>query len=114
MVSRIKELCKEHGITIAALQKELGLGNNAINRWDVNSPSVDKVMRVAEYFGVSIDYLMGRTETKETANKGGLPDDVAELITLMQSYPRVRSFVLRQISTYKAFLAPKSAEQEEN
>lgn len=41
---------------------ELGLGKNSITRWDENKPSVDRVQKVADYFGVSVDYLLGRTD----------------------------------------------------
>lgn len=48
------------GITVSALGVELGLGKNSITRWDENKPSVDRVQKVADYFGVSVDYLLGR------------------------------------------------------
>lgn len=63
MVSRIKDLCKKNKIALSFLEKELGLSQNSIYRWDKASPSFDKVEKVAMYFGVSIDYLCGRSET---------------------------------------------------
>lgn len=58
----IKQLCDEKGINLAILQRELGFSNNVINRWDKVTPGVDKLSKVADYFNVSTDYLLGRTE----------------------------------------------------
>lgn len=60
---RIKELCTQKGITISKLESDLGFGNSSIKKWEkVSSPSVDKIVKVASYFGVSVDYLLGRTD----------------------------------------------------
>ena len=58
MYERIKELCRTREITIADLEKTLGFGTRTIYNWTSHAPSVDKVIAVAEYFGVSIDYLV--------------------------------------------------------
>ena len=60
---RIKELCKKNDITIAELERTLGFGNSSVKKWkNASSPSVDKVVKIAEYFNVSIDYLLGRSD----------------------------------------------------
>ena len=105
MLDRIKQLCKENNTTITALNETFGWSPNAIGRWDKNKPSIDKVLLVADYFGVSVDYLLGRTEIKETASNGGLPEDVTNIIRLMRSDPRLKAFVLQQIQTYRTLLA---------
>ena len=63
MVERIKELCAAAGITLNRLEKELSLSKSSVARWDQNSPSIDKVQKVADYFSVSIDFLNGREKT---------------------------------------------------
>lgn len=60
---RIKRLCAKKGITIAKLESDLGFGNASIKKWEkMSSPSIDKVVKVATYFDVSMDYLMGRSD----------------------------------------------------
>lgn len=49
-------------MTIKALEEICNLGNGTIRRWDKNSPSLDKVKRVASFFGVTLDELT-REET---------------------------------------------------
>ncbi len=54
----IADLCKKSGISIAGLEKLVGLGNGTIGRWRESSPSIASVKAVADYFGVSIDALI--------------------------------------------------------
>ena len=61
LLQNILALCKERKISVAKLEKEIGLGNATIGRWGNSSPTVENVRKVADYFGVSIDGLMGRS-----------------------------------------------------
>lgn len=65
---KIKELCSEREITVTQLTRDLGLGKGTIEKWKLRVPSVEKVSAVANYFGVSIDYLMGITNIKKPAD----------------------------------------------
>lgn len=67
IVERIKTLFAESHITIASLERRLNLGNGTIGRWNTASPTVERLGRVADYFGVSLDYLTGR-EQREVIN----------------------------------------------
>ena len=60
MYEKIKELCKARKITIADLEQAAGLGTRTIYRWDINAPSFDKVVAVADALGISLDELAGR------------------------------------------------------
>jgi len=62
MVDRIKQLCNENDLTFNKLEITLGLGRGSVSRWDKNIPSADKLQKVADYFNVSTDYLLGRTD----------------------------------------------------
>ena len=54
-------LCSENGITKTKLERDCGFSQNSINKWAAQSPSADKLAKVADYFGVSVDYLLGKT-----------------------------------------------------
>lgn len=61
---RIRELANSKGLSLPNLEAELGFGNGTILKWDKSMPNTDKLSKVADYFGVSIDYLLGRYEDK--------------------------------------------------
>lgn len=56
----VERLCAENKISVSHLEKALGFGNGSIRRWDTTAPSIDKVLKVAEYFSVSLDELYDR------------------------------------------------------
>lgn len=60
LVGKIQELCKKSDTTQSALERELSFGKGTISKWDKSSPSTDKLQKVADYFHVSVDYLLGR------------------------------------------------------
>lgn len=62
IVTNIKQLCKQRGISIPKLEKELGFAHGSIYKWDTNDPGVDKVQRVAQRFGVTVDFLLSGYE----------------------------------------------------
>ncbi|MFE4511113.1 helix-turn-helix domain-containing protein, partial [Bacillus subtilis] len=56
---RVKKLCKDRGISLSRLEENVGFGKNSIYSWKQNNPSSDKLKKVADYFNVSVDYLLG-------------------------------------------------------
>jgi len=54
----INKLCEQNSTTFAQLEKELGFGNGTIRKWSESSPGIDKILKVADRFGVSVDYLI--------------------------------------------------------
>lgn len=69
LYDKIKELASEHGFSIRSLEEKLGFGNGTIRRWQTQTPGIDKIQKVADYFNVSIDYLLGRNQTPKDATE---------------------------------------------
>lgn len=65
LYENIKMLCKEYGITVAQLELDSGLTRGSVSKWPSTFPSWDKLLKVAEYFNVSIDFLVGRTNNRD-------------------------------------------------
>ena len=59
----VKELCKKHGITQAELEKRCGFSKGSISKWKAHAPTIGSLARVAEVFGVPVDYLYNGTYT---------------------------------------------------
>ncbi len=58
---RLKELREEKGLTQAQLAKEVKLSHSAIGHWETNHrvPNLDAVIKLAEYFKVTVGYMAG-------------------------------------------------------
>ncbi len=70
IVERIKELCRQKGTTMGTLEKELGLGNGSIRRWDEKTPGADKILLIADRLEVSTDWLLtGKNITEMTPDE---------------------------------------------
>ncbi|HBC2593264.1 TPA: helix-turn-helix transcriptional regulator [Enterococcus faecalis] len=70
----IKELAKQKKLSIRQLEMNLGYSNGYLAKWRVNTPNSDELSRIADYFNVSVDYLLGR-ELKEAPKKVDLSED---------------------------------------
>ncbi|MDA3733613.1 helix-turn-helix transcriptional regulator [Niameybacter massiliensis] len=60
--TRVKELRLYHGLSQSELSKILNIGNSTLSMYESNSriPGDDVKQKIADYFNVSIDYLLGR------------------------------------------------------
>ena len=70
---RLIDLRKNAGLTQEQLAKNLNISRDSVNSWENDSnnrfPAIDKLILLAEYFKVSVDYLLGRSEYTQIGNK---------------------------------------------
>lgn len=70
LIERLEIEAKKKGLTFNRIERELGLGNGTIKRWNDQSPRLDKLTAVARFVGVSLDYLVfGELQTESTPNR---------------------------------------------
>ena len=70
MVKIINELCQKNNISQNKMLNDCGAGTRTIqNILSGSSPSVDKIYKIADYFDVSVDYLLGRTDNPDSHKK---------------------------------------------
>ena len=74
-VDRIRELANHQGLSLPVLESKLGLGNGTISRWDKSAPNTDKLSKVADFFHVPIDYLLGRDDKFDISEILDAPDE---------------------------------------
>lgn len=75
----IANLCEKHGIAVTALEKELGFGRGYIGklRTKGTSPTAKKLQQIADYFNVSVEYLINGEEKE--GERYYLNDETAQL-----------------------------------
>lgn len=81
----IRQLCAERGVSIHKLEKDLGFGNGYINPKKVTHLSHERLLRVAEYLGVSVGDITGEETQKPTpvAGSGSVEDQLLSLFNLL-------------------------------
>lgn len=69
--TRLRKLIEENNISKNQLSEEIGVSRQAISQYCDGStiPNADKLLKIAEFFNVSLDYLVGRTENFTTDDK---------------------------------------------
>ncbi len=64
LLDRVKLLANEKKMTIAELERKLNFAQGSISKWSKQSPSSERLQKVADFFDVSADYLLGRTDKR--------------------------------------------------
>ncbi len=72
---RVKKLAIARKMSIAELERVLNLSNGMISKWGKSKPNSEPLSKVADYFDVSTDYLLGRTDLPH----GGLTNEQREM-----------------------------------
>ena len=71
MIKNLKKLRNDIGISQQQLAEIVMVSQQSINKYENHGvePDIDTLIRIADYFNVSLDYLAGRTDIKETVTK---------------------------------------------
>lgn len=70
-------LCNERKIAPTAVCKEVGLSNAAYTGWNEDSvPRQATLLKIADYFGVTVDYLLGKEDEKKPAEEAAGEEEV--------------------------------------
>jgi len=79
---RLRQLLEERELTQRDLAKRFGWGESTVAHWVAGSrePDLDTVEVLADFFGVTIDYLLGRTNTRTAILTPSIPDSWEETI----------------------------------
>lgn len=79
----VKDLCEKQGISLNTLEDKLKLGKNSLYGLKRNQPSAERLQQIADYFNVSTDYLLGRTDNpaiaKDDTIAGYTSDDLRKM-----------------------------------
>lgn len=106
---RIEQLCQERGITGGKMCNDLGVSRSTmteLRKGRVTTLKLEKAGKIADYFGVSIEYLLGSEKEKKPATDGkqevGLDDFTyafnGEIIDLTEEDRQLLLSMARQLS----------------
>lgn len=64
LYEKVKQMADENNVSINKIELHCGFSHNSIGKWANSSPKCDNLAKIAKYFNVSTDYLLGN-EVKE-------------------------------------------------
>lgn len=89
-IERLESLMKEKGVSQKMIAEYCGIGKNQFAYWKKhgNIPAGAILDKIANYFDVSVDYLLGKTDVKkESNNSPSLSDEQMALLLEIKSLP---------------------------
>ena len=109
-MQRLKELRQEKKLTQAELAEYLGVNQTAVGKYERGElePNVACLCKLCDFFGCSVDYLLGREDDFGNVATPGveLPADEQELLTNFRTLPREEKV---QARSYVRYLAERRA-----
>ena len=84
---KLKDLRVERHLTLELLAEETGISKSALGKYesdDFKDISPFSIVTLAKYYGVSTDYLLGLTETKNHSNPGTTQKSIRDKIEIQR------------------------------
>lgn len=85
LVEKIRALARQRDLSLPQLEQELGLGNGTISRWRNSSPNTEKLQKIADYFNVSMDYLLERDQYLTHKDEKDIAKDLDSIMEKLTS-----------------------------
>ena len=99
---RYSGLCRDEGSSPNGVARKLGIASASVTQWKQGSlPRVETLAKIAEYFGVTVDYLTGKSDSREKPvlqAENGLDEE------FIRSYSRLNETNKAQIDSLIQFL----------
>lgn len=93
MYATIDRLCKEQGVNVTAMCRELKITRSALSELKsgrTRSLSSDYTAKIASYFNVSVDWLMGRGTSEQSPVQDELPLELRMIWRKLMKLPEAR------------------------
>lgn len=89
ILQRVLYLIKKYNVSIYAVEKATHLSDGALKRWGKSPPSSERLLRVARYFGVSVDFLLGNTDNPRShLNNGSIEAMLREINLVVEDWKK--------------------------
>lgn len=81
----IKQLRISRGMSQVELAKKLSVTKQTVSNWENDNiqPSIDMLERLADFFNVSTDYLLGRVDSTKISTEGLTTDEISHIVLLI-------------------------------
>ena len=113
---KLKQLRQGKKITQMDLAKILEVDNTTISKWesDIYEPEMTAIKKIADYFNVNIDYLLGRTDNPDPHAYDEEDAEVAfqKVIEAFKKKPRSKEYTMEKVEEFMKIVLPDLAGKE--
>lgn len=91
MYTIFKELCDKKGVTPYRVAKDTGIGRSTFTDWKKGrTPRADKLKKLADYFGVSVEVFFGDVQKTGQDESYYLDDEAREMLRFLNENPEYK------------------------
>lgn len=89
---KIKELRLARGLSQVELAKKLSVTKQTVSNWENDNilPSIDMLTKLADYFNVSCDFILGRTASSYLSTDGLSTEEIAHISMLIEDIKKLK------------------------
>ena len=112
--NRFKQLCDERNISVYFACTDIGLNRSAVNKWKAGGkPNGNTAAKLAAYFGVTTDYLLGQSDDRSgPAERPAITDDDIKF-ALFGGDGEITDAMYEEVKQFAAFLKQREAGKQE-
>ena len=112
--NRFKALCDEKGISVYRACTDIGLNRSAVAKWKSGGkPNGTTASRLADYFGVTTDYLLEQTEQRAPTESRPAVSDEDIKFALFGGSGEITDAMYEEVKQFAAFLKQREAGKKE-
>ena len=111
--NRFKALCDEKNISVYRACTDIGLNRSAVAKWKSGgSPNGTTAAKLAEYFGVTTDYLLEQTDARMPAESARTISDDDLKFALFGGEGEITDAMFDEVKQFAAFVRAREAEKK--
>lgn len=111
---RFKQLCDEKQISVYRACTDIGLNRSAVAKWKAGGkPNGSTAARLAEYFDVTTDYLLGQSEERTPVSVSRTISDEEIKFALFGGDGEITDAMYQEVKQFAAFVKQREAEKKE-
>ncbi len=108
--NRFKALCDERNISVYFACTEIGLNRSAVNKWKSGGkPNGTTAAKLADFFGVTTDYLLGQSDDRGSASEKRAVTDDDIKFALFGGDGEITDAMYEEVKQFAAFLKQREA-----
>ncbi len=113
--NRLKALCIERNISVYRACTDIGLNRSAVAKWKAGGkPNGTTAAKLADYFGVTTDYLLEQTDEKTPAGAGKREVSDEDIkFALFGGEAEITDAMYDEVKRFAAFVRQREAEKKE-